>query len=179
MPSDSRTSHPLGGRHDPLTSHRTHLASPHDRLHRHSRRTQFFSWTRSHFPSTTTPVYTESSPFIEWADSGCYWDSYYGDYIWCSRLMSLTQTAFYDVAEVYADVYDDYWGEWVETPELLQESPNPDNWFSDWMQYSTYLDCGYSGYTVEFVVYDSGRQHGYCRRHSLLRILDCKEVFLT
>ena len=105
----------------------------------------------THNPTTS---YSESAPFIEWADSGCYWDSYYGDYIWWFEADVTDADGMFDVAEVYADVYDDYWGEWVDTFELLQESPNPDNWFSDWMQFSTWLDCGYTGYTVEFVAYD-------------------------
>lgn len=105
-----------------------------------------------HTPNTVVDY--GSSPFIEWADSGCYWDSAYGDYIWWFEADVTDADGLYDVAEVVVDVYDDYWGEWVETFELLQESPNPDNWFSDWMEYSTWLDCGYSGYTVAFTAYD-------------------------
>jgi len=110
--------------------------------------------TSSNHGHTNTYVDSQSSPFIEWADSGCYWDNYYGDYIWWFEADVTDADGIYDVAEVFADVYDDYWGEWVDTFELLQESPNPDNWFSDWMEYSTWLDCSYSGYTVEFVAYD-------------------------
>ncbi len=58
-----------------------------------------------------------------------------------------------DIVAVYADVYGPQ-GNVIDSFELYNETPNPDEWFSDWLQWSTYLDCYYGGYEVDFVAYD-------------------------
>ena len=47
------------------------------------------------------------------------------------------------------------YGNYIDGFELYQENPDPDVWFSDWLQYSTYLDCYYGGYQVDIIAYDS------------------------
>jgi hypothetical protein len=93
------------------------------------------------------------APSIDWADAGCYWDSYNGDYVWWFEADVFDRDGFYDVDAVYADIYDAR-GYWVDGFELFQETPAPEIWFSDWLEFSTFLDCGYKGYTVEFTAFD-------------------------
>ncbi len=92
------------------------------------------------------------APVISYAEAGCYWDSYNGDFVWYFD----SEVWDYEdwVVGVYADVYDAR-GTWVDSFELYQETPDRDVWFSDWLQYSTYLDCYYGGYVVDIVAYDS------------------------
>ena len=99
---------------------------------------------------TTAPV--SRAPSIEWAEAGCYWDPYYADNIWYFEADVRDPTGVQDVNEVYADVYDNWSGQWVDSFELFPL----DNytWFSDWLEYSTYLDCYYRDYVVDFVAYD-------------------------
>ena len=95
------------------------------------------------------------APVIGFAEAGCYWDSYNGDFIW------YFDTEVWDsedwVTGVYADVYDAQ-GQMIDSFELYNETPDPDVWFSDWLQYSTYLDCYYGGYVVDIWAYDAYEQ---------------------
>lgn len=93
------------------------------------------------------------APLIGFAEAGCYWDNYNGDFIWYFDSHVFDDDGWRDIRSVHADVYDAY-GDWVDSFELYRETPDPDVWFSDWLQYSTYLDCYYGGYTVDFVAYD-------------------------
>ena len=95
-----------------------------------------------------------SAPIVDWATGGCYWDSYYYDDIWYFEADVYDPDSIWDVAAVYADVYDSWSGEWVDSFELYG-TDDPSVWFSDWLGTSTYLDCYYSGYEVDIVVYDS------------------------
>ena len=99
-------------------------------------------------------VWTNSAPTIDWATSGCYWDSYYYDDIWYFEADVFDADSVWDVTAVYADVYDGWTGEWVDSFELY-ETTDPKVWFSDWLGSTTYLDCYYSDYEVDIVVYDS------------------------
>lgn len=94
------------------------------------------------------------APYVNWADAGCYYDSYYNDFIWWFETEVWDDNGAQDVVAVYADVYDAR-GTFVETFQLFPEGPTPQIWFSDWLQYSTYLDCYYSGYQIDIVAYDS------------------------
>ena len=94
------------------------------------------------------------TPYVNWADAGCYWDDYNGDFIWYFEAEVWDDDGWTDISAVYADVFDAR-GELVDSFELYHENPDPDIWFSDWLQYSTALDCYYGGYTVEVIAYDS------------------------
>jgi hypothetical protein len=101
------------------------------------------------------PVVVETAnyaPVIDYAEAGCYWDSYNGDFVWYFDSQVWDSEDW--VTGVYADVYDAR-GEWVDSFELYNETADPYIWFSDWLQYSTYLDCYYGGYVVDFVAYDA------------------------
>lgn len=114
------------------------------------------------YVSTGPPVYTEEvvvveqnvPPYVNWAQGGCYFDGYYYDDIWYFEADVDDANSPYDVTFVYADVYDDYTGAFVDTFELFP-TDNPYLWFSDWLGATTYLDCAYSGYSVDIVAYDS------------------------
>lgn len=94
------------------------------------------------------------SPYINWADAGCYYDAAYQDDIWYFQAEVSDGDGPLDVVEVYADIYDSFTGQWIESFELYP-TDDPYVWFSDWLQYSTYLDCMYRGYEVDLVAYDS------------------------
>lgn len=117
--------------------------------------------------STGCVVYTDSgappgggtgpvnyAPHINWADGGCYYDGYYGDDIWYFEADVNDPDGALDVTAVYADVYDSYTGEWVDSFELYPTAKATD-WYSDWLGHTTYLDCYYGGYIVDITAYDS------------------------
>jgi hypothetical protein len=49
-------------------------------------------------------------------------------------------------------VYDGYTGEWADSFELFYDGGN--TWYSAWQGSSTYLDCNYYDYIVDFVAED-------------------------
>ena len=100
------------------------------------------------------PVYVNYTPTIAWADSGCYWDDYNQDFIWWFEAEVYDDNGRTDLTGVYADIYDPY-GNFIDSFELYRETPDPDIWFSDWLQYSTNVDCYYGGYEVDFIAYDT------------------------
>jgi len=99
------------------------------------------------------PVHVNSAPLVTWADAGCYWDGAYQDDIWFFEADADDPDGTLDVVAVYADVYDAR-GEWADSFELFP-TQDPLYWFSDWLGSSTWLDCGYPGYQVDLVAYDT------------------------
>ena len=95
------------------------------------------------------------APTIEDAAAGCYWSPAYKDYIWWFEATIWDANGLRDVEVVYADVYEYGTGEWVDTFELYDETDDPMIWFSDWLEYSTWLDCSYGDYFVDITVFDS------------------------
>ena len=112
-----------------------------------------------HHEPQPQPVYVNYSPVVEWADSGCYWDDYNHDFIWWFDAIVWDDNGRHDITAVYADVYD-YQGHLVDSFELYQEMPDPDEYFSDWLQHTTYLDCYRDDYIVDIVVYDTYDEWG-------------------
>jgi hypothetical protein len=94
------------------------------------------------------------SPIVLGAEAGCYWDSYYYDDIWYFEAEVDDPDTPYDVVEVWADIYDEWDGSWVDSFELYP-TDDPYLWYSDWLGSSTYLDCFYNYYSVDFVAYDT------------------------
>lgn len=92
------------------------------------------------------------APALIWADAGCYWSDPHRDTIWWFEAEVFDADGRGDITAVYADVFDAR-GAWTDSFELYPETPDPDVWFSDWLEYSTYLWCG-DAYTIDFVVYD-------------------------
>ena len=93
-----------------------------------------------------------ATPFISYADAGCYPDDYYHDFVWYFDSDVEDADGANDVSEVYADVYDDWTGEWVDGFELYPEGGI--TWYSSWVGSSTWLDCTYSGYIVDISAVD-------------------------
>ena len=104
-----------------------------------------------HHADTVIVERTNYTPEFLYAEAGCYWSDYHHDFIWY-----FDAEVFDDdiVTGVYADVFDAY-GVWVDSFELYNETVYEEVWFSDWLQYSTYLDCYYGGYQIDLVAYDS------------------------
>lgn len=94
------------------------------------------------------------APEVYWADAGCYWDNYYRDDIWYFEAEVDDPDGVYDVVAVYADIYDLRTGRMEDSFELFPTN-DPYYWFSDWLGSTTWLDCYYGDYVVDFVAYDS------------------------
>ncbi|MDP2306332.1 MAG: hypothetical protein Q8P18_09925 [Pseudomonadota bacterium] len=92
------------------------------------------------------------APAIIYADAGCYPDDYYHDFVWYFDADVEDYDGSNDVYEVFVDVYDDWSGEWIDGFDLLPEEGV--TWYSAWVGSSTYLDCAYSGYVVDFTAVD-------------------------
>lgn len=97
-------------------------------------------------PHNAPPVFT-------YADAGCYPDDYYRDFVWYFDADVDDPDGYLDVTEVYADVYDSWNGSWVDGFELYPEVGV--TWYSAWVGESTWLDCTYDGYVVDFTAFDS------------------------
>lgn len=93
-----------------------------------------------------------AAPTIEWADASCYWDEVYRDDVWWFEADVYDDDGLGDIVAVYADVYDGYTLEWVDSFELYHDG-GP-TWYSAWQGHSTYLDCAYYDYIVDFVAED-------------------------
>lgn len=103
-------------------------------------------------PPPSAPV--NYAPIVYSGDAGVYWDSYNRDDVWYFDASVDDPDGVYDVSSVYADVYDDWTGQFIDTFELYPTS-DPYTWSSDWLGSSTYLDPWYNDYSVDLVVYDS------------------------
>lgn len=104
--------------------------------------------------------YYNFSPEVLDAEAGCYYDDYYADDIWYFDALVDDLDGAGDITQVWADVYDEYDGQLVESFELYRSNESM-VWFSDWIGSSTYLDCFYSGYSVDIVAYDTFEDMDY------------------
>ena len=105
-------------------------------------------------------VDTNYAPIVTFADAGCYWDSYYHDDIWYFEADVDDYDGPLDVVQVWADVYDEWDGSFVESFELFP-TDDPYLWYSDWLGSSTWLDCWYDNYSVDIVAYDTWNDYDY------------------
>jgi len=94
------------------------------------------------------------APELVYADAGCYWDYSYGDYVWYFDADATDPNGAGDVIAVYADVYDDYTGEWIDGFDLLPEEGI--TWYSAWVGSTTFLDCSQPIYVVDITAVDRG-----------------------
>lgn len=97
--------------------------------------------------------YVNEAPYLSNVDASCYWDDYYGDYVWWFAVDADDADGAGDVVAVYADVYDNYDGQVADSFELYPDQGVA--WYSAWQERSTNLDCEYYDYTVEFIASDS------------------------
>lgn len=95
--------------------------------------------------------YDDAAPQFGPVDASCYWDAAYGDDVWWFQ--ADVYDAEDDTTSVTADVYDASTNQWVDSFDLYYESGN--TWFSAWQQASTWLDCGYYNYYVDFTANDA------------------------
>lgn len=82
------------------------------------------------------------------------YDAYNADDIWYFEATVDDLDGPYDVISVWADVYDEFDGSFVESFELFP-TDDPLLWYSDWLGSTTYLDPFYPDYTVDIVAYDT------------------------
>lgn len=103
-------------------------------------------------------VYTDpgpapnQAPYFDYADAWCEPDNASHDFIWAFEADALDPNGANDVSEVYVDVYDTWDGAWVDGFPL--DPVGGVTWYSAWMGSSTYLDCTYAGYEVDFTAVD-------------------------
>ncbi|HMV67064.1 MAG TPA: hypothetical protein PKA64_09450 [Myxococcota bacterium] len=95
-----------------------------------------------------------AAPYVYDAYAGCYYDPYNVDDIWFFDAWVDDPDGVYDVVQVWADVYDDYTGQLVQSFELYP-TDNAAEWYSDWLASTTWLDCWYNGYSVDLIAYDA------------------------
>ena len=88
-------------------------------------------------------VVQDTLPYMVSPQVQCYWDPYYGDYIWDFNVWSE------NTSQVWVDVYDD-WG-FVESFPLFREDGQ--FWSSWWLEYETSLWCG-DYYSFDFIAVD-------------------------
>ncbi|MSQ02668.1 MAG: hypothetical protein EXR71_12395 [Myxococcales bacterium] len=93
------------------------------------------------------------APVIDWADASCYRDEALHDDVWWFEADIFDKNGLDDVVAVYADVYDGYTGDWVDAFALDYDGGN--TWYSAWPARSTWLDCDYYDYIVDFVAEDT------------------------
>jgi hypothetical protein len=86
--------------------------------------------------------------------AGCYWSPADNTYIWWFDTFVDDPNGPFDVQEVWADVYDVPYGDRLVQSFPLQRTADADRWYSDWLGWSTQLDCRYDGYVVDIVAYD-------------------------
>lgn len=93
-------------------------------------------------------------PEVTFGDVGCDYDPSYHDFYWWFDSDVYDGDGPQDVIGVWADVYDEWDGSFVDSFELLPTN-DPWTWYVDYNQYDTYLDCYYDAYSVDIVVYDT------------------------
>ena len=86
-------------------------------------------------------------PTITYADAGCYPDDNYRDFVWYFEADVADGNGGVTVVQVYADVFDDVSGRWVDGFDLYPEQGL--TWSSAWVGGSTWLDCQYPYYSVD------------------------------
>ncbi len=101
-----------------------------------------------------------AAPYVIDAYGGVSWDSYANDDVWTFEAVVGDPDGVYDVVEVWADVYDEYTGDLVDSFQL-EDTGDPAFWSSEWLGYSTILDPFYDQYTVDIVAYDALGDYGY------------------
>jgi hypothetical protein len=93
-----------------------------------------------------------AAPYISFAEAGCEPDRAYNDFVWWFDADIEDADGANDVSEVYVDVYDGWTGEWVDGFPL--DPVGGVTWYSAWVGGSTYLDCTYPDYEVDFTAVD-------------------------
>jgi hypothetical protein len=104
------------------------------------------------YADSDAPGPRNTAPYFTYAEAGCYPDDYYHDFVWYFDADVQDGEGANDVSEVYADVFDSWTGEWVDGFELYPEGGVI--WYSAWVGSSTWLDCTYAGYEVDFTAVD-------------------------
>jgi hypothetical protein len=106
------------------------------------------------YTNDTHPGPVNYAPVVVSGEAGCYWNDSAIDYDWYFDADLDDANGPDDITEVWADIYDDMTGEWVDSFELYWVDGY--YWSSDWYQSVTWLDCSYPYYSVDLVPYDFG-----------------------
>ncbi len=93
-----------------------------------------------------------AAPYFTFTEAWCEPDEYYHDFVWSFDADVEDPDGSNDVSDVYVDVYDAWNGEWVDGFPL--DRIDGITWYSAWVGSSTYLDCTYPDYEVDFTAVD-------------------------
>jgi hypothetical protein len=99
--------------------------------------------TPSHLTGPDIQEVTTTTPYMVSPQAQCYWDPYYGDYVWEFDVWSE------NTSQVWVDAYDD-WG-YVDSFPLYWEDGQ--FWFSWGLEQETNLWCG-DYYSFDFIAVD-------------------------
>lgn len=105
-----------------------------------------------HVPPPSPAV--NHAPVVLDAAAGVFWDEWAHDDIWYFDAEVDDPDSPYDVVQVWADVYDDWSGELVDSFELFP-TDDPFVWYAEYYGHDTWLDPFYPHYSVDLVAYDS------------------------
>ena len=98
-------------------------------------------------------VETNAVPEIFSAEAGCFYDPYsLDDILWFEAFVD-DRDGIWDITEVWADVYDAWTDEVIESFPLYASS-DPNVFFSDWYASTTLTNCASPDWNVDIVVYD-------------------------
>lgn len=98
------------------------------------------------------PKPRNAAPYFDFVDAWCEPDPYYDDFVWAFEADVYDPNGANDVVDVYVDVYDTWDGAWIDGFPL--DPIGGVTWYSAWVGNTTYLDCTYPGYEVDFVAVD-------------------------
>ena len=104
-------------------------------------------------PPPPPPPPQNYAPDLYEATAGVYWVPSAREDVWYFDSTVDDPDGPYDVVSVWADVYDDWNDQYIESFELYP-TDDPQRWYSDWLGHTTHLDPWYGYYSVDFVVYD-------------------------
>lgn len=99
------------------------------------------------------PVDVNDAPYVIDGFAGCGFDGAVGADLLTFEADVTDPDGTLDVAQVWADVYDDASGVLVESFPLYAEGGTL--WYSDWLADTSLVDCWYGGYSVDLVAYDT------------------------
>ncbi len=93
-------------------------------------------------------------PVVYDGDAGCVWDSALRENVWYFEAEVDDWDGPEDIWFVEANVYDEWRGGRLVDAFELAPTEDPWIWYGEWMEFSTALDCRYTGYSVDLIAWD-------------------------
>ncbi|MFO0745114.1 MAG: hypothetical protein U1F43_05465 [Myxococcota bacterium] len=111
----------------------------------------YIDWTDDGWPWWTD----NWSPTVVDGDAGCVWDVSTHRDVWYFEAWVDDPDGLGDIWAVDANVYDDWHGGGLVDSFELRPTYDRSDWYEEVPALSTNLDCGYHGYSVDLVAWDS------------------------